>query len=690
MTTTRISRRPSATVIVCALHAAGAAPFALAQAQTATTATNPPTLPAVTVTGNPLGASELTVPVTTLSGEALVLRRGSTLGETLDRLPGVSASYFGPNASRPIIRGQDGDRIRLLSNSGASLDASSLSNDHAVPIDPLVIERIEVLRGPAALLYGGSAVGGVVNTIDNRIPRAALGAPTGAAELRLGGASSQRGAGALVEAGGSGFALHADAFWRRTDDLEVPAFDRPVEGGTERRTTIVNSASRAEGGALGGSLVWDHGYLGASLDTYRNRYGIVAEDDVTIRLQRDKLGLAGEWRDLGGPFKAVRGQVHLTDYQHREIEGSGEIATTFKNRGTDARIELEHQPVLLGGVKLAGVVGLQTENARFSALGEEAFVPGTRTVQTAAFLHEELALGRGKLTFGGRLERTRVGSDGDVDAAVPRFGEAQTREFDTGSVAVGGLLNIDPQWQLTANLASTQRAPTFYELYADGVHVATAAYERGDATMAKERGTHLDLALQWKRGADHVRIGAFASRFGNYIALLRTDEPPVVNDAGEALPVYAFRGVGARFSGVEIDGTWRAWAGPSTLDIDARMDLVRATRRDTGEPLPRIAPRRLTLGTRYTSGPWTGQAEVVNVARQARVPADDTPVGGYTLVNLSGSYRIGLQGGSDALLFVRLDNVGDRLAYNATTIATVRPLAPLAGRSLSAGLRVTF
>ncbi|MEO7338902.1 MAG: TonB-dependent receptor [Caldimonas sp.] len=673
-----------ATTLACALSSAGAIPFAVAQSRPA-----PATLPPVTVTGNPLGSSELTVPVTTLSGPALVLRRGSTLGETLDQLPGVSSSYFGPNASRPIIRGQDGDRIRILSNSGASLDASSLSNDHAVAIDPLVVERIEVLRGPAALLYGGSAVGGVVNTIDNRIPRATLGAPTGAVELRLGGASSQRGAGALLETGGSGFAVHADAFWRRTDDLKVPAFDRPVAGATERRSTIVNSASKADGGALGGSLIFDQGYLGVSVDTYRTTYGTVAEEDVTIRMNRDKLGLAGEWRDLGGPFKTLRGQVHLTDYEHREIEGSGDVATTFRNRGTESRFELEHKPFSVAGGTLGGVLGLQTGNSRFSALGEEAFVPGTRTVQTAGFVHEELGLGRTKLTFGGRLERTRVDSAGDAAPSAPRFGAAQSRSFDTGSVAAGGLLNLAAQWQLSANLAYTERAPTFYELYADGVHVATAAYERGNSAMAKEHGTNLDVALHWKQGANKVRVGAFASRFKNYIALLRTGELDFVDAGGDSFPVYAFSGVSARFTGFEVDGTWRAFGGASTLDVDARMDLVRATNESNGEPLPRIAPRRIMLGTSYTAGPWFGRAEVVNVARQARVPGDDAPTGGYTLLNLSGSYRLRL-GSTDAMLFAKLDNLGNRLAYNAVTISTVRGLAPLAGRSLSAGVRVSF
>ena len=205
----------------------------------------------VIVTGNPLGSGAVATPSSVLSGSGLVLRRGSSLGETLDGLPGVSSSYFGPNANRPVIRGQDGDRIRVLSNAGAALDASSLSFDHAVPIDPLVVERIEVLRGPAALLYGGSAVGGVVNAIDNRIPKARLDGVPGAVEARVGGAAGERAVSALVESGGSGFVLHADAFGRRTDDLRVPAFDRPLEDGTTviaddvyLRESILNPAAK--------------------------------------------------------------------------------------------------------------------------------------------------------------------------------------------------------------------------------------------------------------------------------------------------------------------------------------------------------------------------------------------------------------------------------------------------------------
>ncbi len=340
----------------------------------------------VIVTGNPLRSTDIAAPTSVLGGDALVLRRGSTLGETLDGLPGMSSSYFGPNANRPMIRGQDGDRIRILSNSGAPLDASALSYDHAVPIDPLVIERVEVLRGPSALLYGGGAVGGVVNAIDNRIPKAAIGGVGGAGELRYGGPATERGASAIVESGGKGFAVHADGFWRRTDDMKVPSFQRPDgDGGFETADRIVNSASKSYGGALGASTVWDQGYFGASVDTFQSNYGTVAEEDVTIDMFLNKLTFAGEVRGLGGFVSAVSGQWLVSDYQHQEIEGSGEVATTFKNKGADLRLQAEHAKFSLGGGSLAGVFGLQTENADFSALGEEAFVPSTSTRQYALF-----------------------------------------------------------------------------------------------------------------------------------------------------------------------------------------------------------------------------------------------------------------------------------------------------------------
>lgn len=689
MTSSR-SDRAALCVALCLPLTAGAQ----SAAQAATAAPTASTLPPVVVTGNPLANDGVATPGTVLTGPALVLKRGSSLGETLAGEPGVSSSYFGPNANRPVIRGQDGDRIRILSNAGASLDASGLSFDHAVPMDPLVVERLEVLRGPAALLYGGGAIGGVVNAIDNRIPKAPIDGMDGAIELRGGGAARERSASGLIEAGaGRGLQLHADAFGRRTDDLRVPAFDRPLAGvGSERRERIANSASDASGGALGTSYAWEGGYVGVAVDSYRNDYGIVAEDDVTIRMRRDKLALAGQWRMPDGPVRRVSTRLQASAYRHEEVEGDGTVGTRFANRGGDGRIEIEHAP----WAGLRGVFGLQMERARFSALGEEAFVPSTRSSQQALFAHEELTLGEGnsRLSFGARVERHRIDSAGDDAAAdAARFGPPQSRRFGARSAAAGVVWDLGavlgPGWQSSANLAYTERAPTGYELFADGAHIATAAFERGDPDLGKERGRQLDIGLQWTAGHDHLRIGAFVGRYANYITLLRTGEPDVVGDSGEPLPVYAYRGVRAALSGIELEGARRLLDGRHSLELEAKLDAVRGSNRDVGQPLPRIAPLRLQLAAVWGIEGWSLRGEVVRARRQDRVPADDAPTPGYTMVNLALSKRLSLDD-TDALAFVKLGNVGNALAYNAASIATVRPLAPLPGRSLGAGLRVSF
>ena len=251
----------------------------------------------VIITGNPLSKSDNPNNVSSLSGMALVQQGQSTLGETLNQLPGVSSTYFGPNASRPIVRGLDGDRIRVLSNSGASLDVSSLSYDHAVPIDVLNTERIEVLKGPAALQYGGSAMGGVVNVIDNRIPRQAMQGVLGKAQLQAATGNQELSKGALIEVGQGSWVFHADAFDRKTGDVKVPrALPCSKPGSPELSRSICNSASASNGGAVGASLFLDDGFIGLSHNAYQSNYGTVAEDTVNIGMRSARTALEGEWR----------------------------------------------------------------------------------------------------------------------------------------------------------------------------------------------------------------------------------------------------------------------------------------------------------------------------------------------------------------------------------------------------------
>jgi len=629
----------------------------------------------VVVTGNPLKSQVLAQPSDSLGGDQLVLTRAANLGDTLQGLPGVAATNFGPNASRPSIRGLDGDRVRILSNSGASVDASNLSFDHGVAIDPLVIDKVEVLRGAAALLYGGNAVGGVVNTLDNRIPRNFTPGMTGAAELRLGGATRDK-SGAVVLDGGmgqphSGFGWHVDLSGRDASDQATPRFDSDGES----RTSVRNSAARSHGGAVGGSVFFQGGFAGVSVDDFHTNYGTTAEEDVTIRMQRQRIATAGEWATADGPIHRVRWQLSRNRYEHQEVEGTGEVGTTFKSTGTDGRLEVEH--AALGPVK--GLFGLQTEQLNFSALGEEAFVPSTRTRNTGVFLLEQAKLAGVDWSAGARTEHVTVDSDGG-----DRFGAAQSKRFSPVSLALSGVYPLSEAWSLSANLNRTQRAPAYYELFANGLHLASAAFERGDANLGLERSKGADLGIKWEGDGSHVHVNVYETRFSNYIALQATGE--MADNDGESVPVYNFQAVPARLRGIEFEGRWQLHPAIALL---SQLDAVRGDNRATGEPLPRLAPLRAMLGLEAKQGDWSGKLEWRGAARQTRVAQFDTPTPGYGTVRLSLARQLHW-GQTDALWYLKLDNLANKLAYNATAVPTIRDLAPQAGRSASTGLQIRF
>ena len=658
-------------------------------------ATATPATTQVVITGNPLGSATLAQPSAVLTGDALALRRAGTLGETLSGLAGVSSSDFGPQASRPVIRGLDGDRIRLLDNGGASADASNLSFDHAVAVDPLVIERIEVLRGPAALLYGGNATGGVVNALDNRIPRDAINGLGGRADLRLGGAAADRSAAAVLEGGANGLNWHVDAAQRRSSDLHTPLFSPLRDGQAEPATRRVrNSGGNSQAGALGASWTDAQGFAGLAYDDYHNDYGVTVEPDVNIRMQRQRLQLAAERRGLMGPISEASLQASRTRYQHQEVEGSGAVGTTFTSQGSELRGQLKQAPQAVLGGKLSGVLGLQLEQLDFAALGDEAFVPNTHSRSSGVFTLQELALPGITLSAGARLEQARVQSAGDAaGSAAAHFGSPQTRDFRPRSYSLGAMLPLDQAlgagWRASATLGSTQRAPAYYELFADGVHVATGAYERGDAQQQLERSQHLELGLQWQQPGSSLHAAVFSTRFANYIALAASGVLVPAGGGGAALPEYRFSGVPARLSGLELEAKHRLRSAPWQLDASANLDLVRASNRSTGEALPRIAPARAQLGLDASQGAWRLGLQLRATARQDRVPANDISTPGALLVGMSASWQQRLNG-LDALWYAKLDNLADSLAYNSSTLPTARWLAPAGGRALSVGLRLRF
>ena len=674
-----------------------------AQILAAGATTAPQKIDEIVIIGNPLDARDVVAPVSTLSGIDLLLKKGSTLGDTLTSLPGVSQSWFGPNASRPVIRGLDGDRIRILNNLGASLDASSLSNDHNPSVDPLVVEKIEVLRGPAALLYGGAAIGGVVNIVDNRIPRGNVSGLSGSLETRFGGAERERGSSAVAEFGGGPFAVHVDGFTRDTDSYKVPG---STGVGLDNGNRVINSASGAKGGAIGASYQFDKGYVGAMHSEYQTNYGTVAEEAVRIDMKQKRDSVEANFRGLNGLITGVFAKFNQSDYEHTEKD-DGVPQTTFKNKGNDFRLEVKHAKI----GALQGVVGVQAEDFDFSALGAEAFVPLTNTKSQAIFAFEELDLGAWKIQFGGRVEQNKIRSDGETGSGAARFGEGRTRAFTAGSASVGAIYKINPALSITSNLAFTQRAPTFYELYADGPHGATGAYEAGNPSFGKERSAAIDAALVWKNGASSARVGVFAQKFSNYISLRRTGIDRDVDgngagvgvtDCGDAtsvesgctagvLPEFRYRAVAARFAGFEIEGKQRLIDEPYTLDIEAKADYTRAEDRTNNQPIPRVAPLRITGGLVWAIGNWGARMDVQNVAKQNRFSSDDTggATEGYTFINASATYGFKFDQ-IRGTLFLRGTNLADRKAFNASSIDTIRNLAPLPGRGIKVGVQVNF
>ena len=655
----------------------------------------------VLITGNPLG-SPLTAASSVLAGDGLALRRGGTLGDTLDGLPGVAASGFGPQSSRPVIRGLDGDRIRLLDNGGASADASNLSFDHAVAVDPLVVERLEVLRGPAALLYGGNATGGVVNALDNRIPREALAGLGGRAELRLGGAARETAGAALLEAGAGGLNWHADMARRLSGDQGTPGFYPPLDGQPgPRRDRVANSSGTSEAAAIGGSWADAQGFVGAAVDGLRNDYGVTVDPAVRIHMQRDRLQLAAERRGLAGPFSTVSLQASHTRYQHQELEGDGAVGTTFRSTGQELRLQATQaplQPLGPGGGRLSGVLGLQLEGLDFSALGAEAFVPGTRTRSGALFTLQELALGGATLQAGARLETVRVRSDGDsADSAAIKFGPALARSFSPRSLSLGLQLPLAGGWRASASHGSTQRATAYYELFANGLHVATGAFEQGDADQRLERSRHAELGLQWQQAGHSLRAALWSTHFANYIALDATGASVTVagKDGGSTdLPVYRFSGVPARLQGGEIEARSRLDGGPLlagwALEASTSLDWVRGDNRRSGQPLPRIAPLRLLAALEASRGAWRTGLQLRHAARQDRVPGNDVATPGWTTLDLWAGWRQRLGPASDALWTLKLGNLGNVLAYNASALRTARVLSPAGGRALQASVRIGF
>lgn len=654
----------------------------------------------VTARGEASALSEIAQPVTVLTGTELSLRLEPTLGETLSRQPGVSSTYFGPGASRPVIRGFAGDRIRVLQDGLGTNDASNTSPDHAVAYDPLSTRRIEVVRGPATLLYGGNAVGGVVNVLDGRIPESPATRAVGGAVELAGGTVADEKRGALSLEGGRGrFAWHADAFARDAGDIDIPSLaesaalraeEEEEEAEHEQAEGVLpNSATEARGGAVGGSLVGARGFLGLALSGFDTEYGVPghhheegeehegegedghvegAEEGVRIDLDQRRADLRGELHDPLRGLSSVRVRFGLSDYEHRELEG-GAVGTTFNNNAWEGRLEASHRP--LGA--LSGAFGLQVGRRDFEAVGEEAFLPPSLTRSWALFAFEEIGRGALRLQLGGRYESQEVEAEGD--APVRRDGDGWSGS--AGLVWRGG-----NGFSVGATVARSSKLPTAEELFSNGPHIATQSFEIGDPDLTNEKSLGFDLTV--RRTGERVvgEASLFLNRFDDFIFADVTDE------VEDGLGVVRYVQRDARFWGAEasvnVDLLHRE---PHHLDLELTGDFVRAELRATGEPLPRIPPTRFGAGLHYHGEQWDGRVEVRHSAEQDRVSLFERPTPGYTFLNASVGYRL-FAGGTIVDFILRGTNLTDQ--EGRVHASFLKDLAPLPGRDVRLQARVTF
>ena len=660
---------------------------ATARAQTNVPVDPPPTdeithLEKLVVTGSPLARApdEISSPTSVVARATLTQRLRPTLGETLAGLPGVDSTYFGPGASRPIIRGLGGDRIRVLTGGVGTIDASVISPDHAVSLDPLLIDRVEIVRGPASLLYGGGAIGGVVNIIDGRIPETLPVAPViGRFEVRGNSSADERaGAGVLTGAAGK-FAWRLDGFRRQTDDVKIPgigptpalAQEMIANGETVSKGTLINSATKTSGGSAGLNYLGEAGHFGISYNGFDSLYGTVAEQEVTIKLRQRRWDLHGEWLKPVGLLRAAKFNFGHADYQHDELEGAA-LGTRFTNQGYEGRLELLHEK--LGAFE--GALGFQSTRSDFAAIGEEAFLPPTVTQGNAVFLYEEVASGPVTWQFGARAERQTI---------TPEAGNGFDRRSHSLATFTGGAVwKLNADYALAVSLSANERAPNAQELFADGPHVGTGSYEVGDAALGTEKSVGIDVSLRKRKGFVTGELSLFVNQFNGYI--FEQDTGVLDPDAG--LPVFAYVQRDAKLYGGEVELTFHLHES-KTMNADLRFfaDTVRATNTTDGAPLPRITPVRFGATFDWRTGPWSFNAELRHVANQRRIAPIETATAGYELLSLGASWRFDL-GQSKGEIFVRGSNLLNQTARVHASF--LKDLAPLPGRDVSLGVRFNF
>ena len=655
----------------------------------------------IIVTGSPLVRSvdEAITGVSVLTGEELSQRLAGTIGETLKSEPGVSSTFFGAGASRPIIRGQGGDRVRVLLNGIGSIDASSASPDHAVAAEPAQAERIEVLRGASLLRYGSSGSGGIINVIDGRVPtKLPEDGVDGAVRIGASTVDNGREAAGSLDFGAGNLVFHVDGTFRETDDYEIPGFaesaefralEEAEEGGEEEGEeeaeafgSLENSQTKSTSLTGGVSYVGERGFFGVAVHKFDSDYGIPGgheegeeegeedeeeegEEQVTIDLDQTRIDLNGAL-EIDGFIEKVQFFGGYADYEHTEFEAPGEVGTVFTNEGYEARLEAIQRE----NNGWAAAYGIQLRNRDFSAIGEEAFVPPTETDQIGIYTFQEIELGQFHLEGAARYENTQQ------ENSVTN----QDVDFDLISLSAGGDVHLTEAIRFGGTVFRTERAPTTEELFSDGPHLATSQFEIGDPNLGKETATGIELAFRHREEGHFLTVNAFYTDYSDYIFETETGE------VEDGLDVFQFVGEDATFRGFEVQGGAElAEIGNFTLKTDALAEYVRA-KTDSGD-LPRIPPLSILTGIEADSERFNFRAELDYAAEQNKTEVFEIPTDDYALVNLFVTWRAPA-GTQDVRLSLSVLNLLDDDARQHTSF--LKDTVPLPGRNVRFSIASTF
>ncbi|MCB0330068.1 MAG: TonB-dependent receptor [Bdellovibrionales bacterium] len=662
----------------------------------------------IVVTADPLEPSLLESghPASVLNREDIVRKSQSTIGETIGLEPGVRSSYFGPGASRPVIRGFSGDRVRVLRNGIGTGDLSNISEDHVVTVDPLSAQTIEVLRGPETLLYGSNAIGGSVNIVDGNIPELAIGKPLkGEVLMQKGDTADDERTGAIRLQGQAGeLNWNLSGYLRETENIEIPGFAeskqlRESEESEEEhaeedeaRGTLPNSDTESGGFTAGGSQDFNGGFLGLAFTSGYSKYGVPGghghhheegtvgeslaeegdeEGGSMIDQKQNRFDLRGRFDDIATDIESVKFKGGLSFYEHDEIEGSGAVGSTFKNDSAEFRTDVVH--TLFGTGR--GVLGTQWSYEEFSALGEEAFIQPTNSFSPSIFAFQDIPLSSGvDLHLGGRLEYVeRDPEESNSEQFVP-FGFSLGTEWDpTGTF----------DYLLALHVAYTQRAPSASELFANGPHLTRGIVEVGDSSLGTEASWGIDLTLRKNFGLITGSITPFWQIFSDYINLSGT------GFEDEDLPVFRYENIDANFFGFEATTTLHMDELlniiQDELALDVQLDYVEAEKADTNENLPRIPPLRTITRLRGSSGAFSGMVEGVFVSAQNDVAPFELETDAYSLLNVQLEVKPRIENDYQLTFFVRGSNLTDEEARVHSSF--LKDQAPLRGRAFLFGIR---